>query len=197
MRAAMEGVEDHGTGSAEDIREKVELQKQYYWLVNSVSQCPSVIDRVLTRDSPVLSDVFQGAVSNVDPGVRKLCIATLAAIVHHWIKTCPDQEDIKQVACVQYGCDVLLFSLLVKPEAGGIDVRDAASISLMSEVTNQIKALYNALGDEYVAALHQQTTTRLGWSPQLAEEVETQVKQSEGRQLRNYLKSMFIEYRKM
>jgi exportin-T len=197
MRKAMEGVEDHGTGSSEDLREKVELQKQYYSLINSVSQCTSIIDRVLAKDSVPIADVFQGAVSNVDAGVRKLCIATLGAVVHHWIKGYSDQEDVKQLACIRFGCDVLLFSLLIKPEAGGIDVRDAASISLLTEVSNQVKVLYGALGDTYLEALHQQTTTRLGWSPQLAQEVTAQIREAEGRQLRMYLKSMFVEYRKM
>lgn len=186
-----------GVGSTEALREKVELQKQYYSLVNSVSQCATVIDRVLLRDSAAVSDVFQGAVSNVDHGVRKLCIATLAVIVHHWIQTYPDDSAVKEAACVRYGCDVLLFPLLVKPDAGGIDIRDASSISLLSECANQIKALANSsLGEEYLNSLAVQLPAKLGWGEGVVGEVQSQIKTLDGRSLRTYLKSMVVEFHK-
>lgn len=200
MRTASEGTEHQGagsTGSTEALREKVELQKQYYSLVNSVSQCASIIDRVLLRDSAAVSDVFKGAVSNVNHGVRKLCIATLAAIVTHWVQTYPGDGAVKEAACVRYGCDVLLFPLLVKPESGGVDIRDASSISLLSECANQIKSLAtSSFGDDYLNALGIQLSTRLGWSEAIVGEVTGQIRALDGRSLRTYLKSMIVEYLK-
>ena len=195
MRAALEGVVDHGTGSTEELRERAELQKQYYSIVNSISQCTSLVDRVLSRDSAAVSDIFHGAVSNVDAGVRKLCIATLSGIVLHWTQTQPIEE-VKDVVC-RFGCDVLVFSLLVKPEAGGIDIRDAGSIGLLAEIANQVKMLASdeRVGDMFLSAVAETATTRYGWSQEIAGELVSQVRALDGRALRSYLKSMVIAER--
>ena len=192
MRTALEGVEDQGTGSTEELRERAELQKQYYSIVNSVSQCTPIIDRVLSRDSPAVSDVFRGAVSNMDPTVRKLCIATLSGIVLHWARTQPLVE-VKEVVS-RFGCDVLVFGLLVKPEAGGIDIRDAGSIGLLSEIANQVKLLAanERVGDVFLSAVVETATTRYGWTQEIAAELVSQIRTLDGRALRSYLKSMVI-----
>ncbi len=192
MRTAMEGVEDEGMGSTEELRERADLQKQYYSIVNSVSQCTPVIDRVLSRDSPAVSDVFHGAVSNMDPAVRKLCIATLSGIVFHWVQTQPLVE-VKEVVG-RFGCDVLVFGLLVKPEAGGIDIRDAGSIGLLSEIANQVKLLAtnDRVGDVFLTAVVETATNRYGWNQEIAAELVSQIRTLDGRALRSYLKSMVI-----
>lgn len=200
---------DHApSGSTEIIREKGELQKQYFTFVNSVSQC-SVIDSVLSPSNSVaLADVFQGAISHVDPAVRKLCISTLGNLVHHWVSLMKgtkvarknlnlDQEEIMQLAYRKFGCEVLIFSLLVKPKDGGIDIRDAASISLLTEIANQVKSLYSIGGELYVQTLCQEAMSTLGWPAETAQQVGQQIIQLEGRSLRTYLKSVFLEYRKI
>jgi len=196
------------SGSTEVIREKAELQKQYYTFVNSVSQC-RVIDSVLTpTDCAALADIFQGSVSHVDPAVRKLCISTLGNAVHHWISLIRgtkvarknvliDHEEIVKLAYKKFGCEVLIFSLVVKPDDGGIDIRDAASISLLSEVSNQVKSMYSLGGQEYVQIFCQEAMITLGWSADTAQQVGQQIIQLEGRPLRTYLKSVFLEYRKL
>ena len=192
MRTALDGDQDQGTGSSEELRERAELQKQYYTIVNSVSQCTPLIDRLLSRDSPAVSDVFQGAVSNMDATVRKLCIATLSGIVLHWVRTQPVVE-VKEVVS-RFGCDVLVFGLLVKPEAGGIDIRDARSIGLLSEIANQVKLLATneRVGDVFLSAVVETATTRYGWNQEIATELASQIKTLDGRALRTYLKSMVV-----
>ena len=192
MRTSLEGVEDQGTGSTEELRERAELQKQYYTIVNSVSQCTPVIDRVLSRDSAAVSDVFQGAVLNMDPAVRRLCIATLSGIVLHWVRTQPLVE-VKEVVS-RFGCDVLVFGLLVKPEAGGIDIRDAGSIALLSEIATQVKLLAtnDRVGDVFLSAVVETATTRYGWNQEIAGELVAQIRTLDGRALRSYLKSMVV-----
>ena len=196
-------------GSTEDLREKADLQKQYYTFINSVTQC-CVVDMVISpRETTAVPDLIQGAVSHVDPSVRKLCISTLGNVVHHWLdwiknnSVCTtatgdfDEREIKQFAYSTFGCEVLLFSLLIKPEAGGVDIRDAASISLLTEIANQVKALYTASRDSYLQVLCQETTTKLGWPMETAQQVSQQIVGLEGRQLRSYLKTVLLEYRKI
>eukprot|EP00889_Picochlorum_renovo_P007588 jgi/Picre1/34618/NNA_002086.t1 len=157
------------------------------------------------KESSAIPDLLQGATTHIDPGVRKLCIATISNLAMHWTSTLQNgtqgevfnQADIKEFAYKKFGCDILIFSLLVKPESGGIDIRDAASISLLTEVSNQIKTLYDTAGQEYLSILYQETITRLGWSPDIAQQFTQQIVQLQGRQLKSYLKSLFLEYRKM
>ncbi|WPT12450.1 Exportin-T [Picochlorum sp. SENEW3] len=206
-RAAQPIVKSTGApaGSTEDLRERAVLQKQYYTFLNTISQC-SVRDELISpKESSAIPDLLQGATTHIDPGVRKLCIATISNLAMHWISTLQNgtqgevfnQADIKEFAYKKFGCDILIFSLLVKPESGGIDIRDAASISLLTEVSNQIKTLYDTAGQEYLSILYQETTTRLGWSPDIAQQFTQQIVQLQGRQLKSYLKSLFLEYRKM
>lgn len=205
---AFSGLNEAPSGSTELTREKAELQKQYYTFVNSVSQC-RVIDAVLSpTDCVALADVFQGSISHVDPTVRKLCISTLGNAVHHWISLIKgtkaarknvfiDREDVLQLAYRKFGCEVLIFSLLVKPDDGGIDIRDAASISLLSEISSQVKSMYSLGGEEYIQNFCQEAISTLGWSVETAQHVGQQMIQLDGRPLRTYLKSVFLEYRKM
>ena len=94
----------------------------------------------------------------------------------------------------RFGCDVLVFGLLVKPEAGGIDIRDARSIGLLSEIANQVKLLATneRVGDIFLSAVVETATTRYGWNQEIATELASQIKTLDGRALRTYLKSMVV-----
>lgn len=214
-------------GSTEDIRERAELQKQYYTFLNSLSQS-DLGDMLLNpNEASALGDLIRGASSHVDPSVRKLCIATLGKLSIHWlgkreemeqngalksegkVRSAPvavsrtqqpngpsDMVVLKDFVLRQFGCEVLLESLAVKTEAGGVDIRDAAAISLLTEVSMQMKNVYSIGGDDYLQAACGTSIAKLGWPREIGEQLATHIVHSTPKQLKDFLKAWLLEVRR-
>lgn len=219
-------------GSTEDLREKAELQKSYFTFLHSLS-ASNLGDVLLNpNDATALMDLMKGSATHVDPGVRKLCIATLGKLALQWTNggswsrslesssssaPVPVQgsnaprhssqadtklsavtiEGLKEFLLSQFGCEVLLESLTVKVEAGGVDIRDAAAISLLTEVSTQMKSMHSIGGDEYLSKIYQCSISKLGWPHDVGEQLAQHIAQSGTKELKDYLKALLLEYRKM
>ena len=95
----------------------------------------------------------------------------------------------------QFGCEVLLGGL-ANPDST-VDVRDASSISLLTEIASQLKSMHRLGGDVYLAHLCGVTLPRLGWPQAAQEQLVAHIVQSEPKPLKDFLKQAFIELRQL
>lgn len=93
----------------------------------------------------------------------------------------------------QFGCEVLLEGL-ASPTCP-VDVRDAAAISLLTEVATQLQSVYRFGGDAFLGHLCGVTLLRLGWPPAAQEQLVAHITQSQPKALKDFLKQAFIELR--
>lgn len=106
-------------------------------------------------------------------------------------------KDLRNFVLQSFGCEVLIESLTVKLEAGGVDIRDAAAISLLTEVSTQLKNVYAIGGDEYLSQSCGSTITKLGWPREAGEQLAHHIVHSTVKQLKDYLKTILLEFRKL
>lgn len=221
-------------GSAEDLRERGELQRSYYSFLNCLANAD--LGHVLLSApgdtlTAALNDLMQGAATHVDPSVRKLCINTIGRLGADWLSPAADgtgpkpeqggQGQDRQTSpspspalavptagagqaqgvlaglsdfmAKQFGCEVL-FEGLATP-GSGIDIRDAAAISLLTEVAVQLKAVHRLTGQAFLGHLCGVSLPKLGWPPAAQEQLVAHITQSEVKQLKDFLKTAVLELR--
>ncbi|KAI7842372.1 hypothetical protein COHA_004011 [Chlorella ohadii] len=85
----------------------------------------------------------------------------------------------------QFGGEVLLEALV----ASSIDIRDAAAISLLTEVAQSLQLVHSRCGEAYLAYLCTALLPRMGWPPEAAQQLMAHITGSEVRVLKDFLKS--------
>jgi hypothetical protein len=81
---------------------------------------------------------------------------------------------------------VLLEGLV---SGGGVDIRDAAAISLLTEVAQSLQLVHQRCGEQYLAYLCHELLPRLGWPPEAAQQLVAHISASETRVIKDFLKS--------
>lgn len=171
-------------GSREDVREKGELQRSYFAFLHSVVQT-DLGDIILARPR-ALEDLAQGGTIVGDLSVRKLCIATLGKLAL--------RREHPSFFMHRFGVQVLLGGL-TNTKSNGIDVRDAAAISLLTEVATQMQSLYKNCfdnSDEYLRCLVANQMVA-SWPGDVKERLEFLVKGGgDPKQLKDFLKQVIL-----
>jgi hypothetical protein len=72
---------------------------------------------------------------------------------------------------------------------GGPDIRDAAAISLLTEVAQGLQLVHQRCGEPYLAYLCQQLLPRMGWPPEAAAQLAGHIRGGETRVLKDFLKA--------
>ena len=83
----------------------------------------------------------------------------------------------------------------VATPGSGIDVRDAAAISLLLEIAVQLKAVHRLGGQAFLSHLCAVTLPKLGWPAAAQEQLVAHIAQSEPKQLKDFLKAALLELR--
>ena len=78
---------------------------------------------------------------------------------------------------LQFGGEVLLEALV----ASSIDIRDAAAISLLTEVAQCLQLVHSRCGEAYLAYLCTALLPRMGWPPEAAQQLVTHITGACGR----------------
>ena len=100
---------------------------------------------------------------------------------------------LKEFFIQRFGCEVLVEGLA--GPCSTIDVRDAASIALLTEVAVQLKSMHALFGDEYLTQLCGVTLPKLGWPVSAQEQLVGHITHSEPKALKEFLKQAIIELR--
>ena len=93
----------------------------------------------------------------------------------------------------QFGCEALILGLASSDS--NVDIRDAAAISLLTEVAIQLKTIYRLLGQSFLVQLCTSTLPQLGWPAIAGEQLAKHISQSEPKELKAYLKAAVLELR--
>ncbi len=93
---------------------------------------------------------------------------------------------------LQFGGEVLLEGLV---SSGGVDIRDAAAISLLTEVAQSLKLVHSRCGEPYLAYLATSLLPRMGWPPEAAQQLVGHITGSEVRALKDFLKIVLQQVR--
>ena len=93
----------------------------------------------------------------------------------------------------QFGCKVLIEGL-AGPDSK-VDIRDAAAISLLTEIAIQLKSIYRLIGQEFLFELCRTTLPQMGWPAPAREQLASHITESDAKELKNYLKAAVQELR--
>lgn len=178
-------------GSAEDMRERGELQKAYYSFLHALAH--NELTSALLQTPPgtldaVLGALMQGAGTHVDSGVRKTCIQVLGRLAREWLGEQDALPGFRDYVIQQLACEVCLESLV-----SGVDVRDAAAISLLTEVSLSLKLVHEKCGQPFLAYLCSTVLPRMGWPPAAQQQLVMHITQSDAKQLKDFLKAALLE----
>lgn len=80
-------------------------------------------------------------------------------------------------------------------QAGPLDVRDAATITLLSEVSSALKLLHERCGDELSVHLCNQVLPASGLPVELQQQLVRHVRESDARQLKDFLRELLLSAR--
>ncbi|PSC72015.1 exportin-T isoform X1 [Micractinium conductrix] len=178
-----------GAGSNEDLRERAELQRAYY------SFCHSLVHNRLagvllgappgTLDA-MLGALMRGAATHVDAGVRKTCVQAVERLVGEWCGADGSEAlpGFREFAMKQFGGEVLLEALV----AGGVDIRDAAAISLLTEVAQSLQLVHQRCGEAYLSYLCTALLPSMGWPAEASQQLVAHITGSQPKALKDFLK---------
>lgn len=93
----------------------------------------------------------------------------------------------------RFGCEVLIEGLAAPGSI--VDVRDAAAISLLTEVAVQLQAMHRLGGAQFIGFLCGTTLPKLGWPALAVEQLVAHITQSEPKVLKDFLKQALLELR--
>ena len=80
----------------------------------------------------------------------------------------------------------MLLESLVR---SSVDIRDAAAISLLTEVAQSLQLVHARCGGEYLAWLCGVLLPRMGWPPEAAQQLAGHITGSDTKALKDFLKS--------
>ena len=92
---------------------------------------------------------------------------------------------LRAPACVQFGGEVLLEALV----NSSVDIRDAAAISLLTEVAQSLQLVHSRCGEQYLGYLCSTLLPRMGWPPQAAQQLVAHITGSDTKTLKDFLKA--------
>mmetsp|Transcript_3613 Transcript_3613/g.10405 ORF Transcript_3613/g.10405 Transcript_3613/m.10405 type:complete len:537 (-) Transcript_3613:551-2161(-) len=185
------------TGSAEELREKAELQRSYYSVLHAI--CQNNLSSALSHlKVATLEQCMQGLVSgaslHVDPSVRKVCVQTLGMLVAQWLSSRADATPweafpgFRRWAVDHVAYDACVVGIL----QGGLDLQDAAVSSLLGEVASVLMSVHERCGDEFIAAL-----PRTGWPSPTVEQLALAIQErKDQRELKAVMKSIMQQLQK-
>ncbi|KAL0051899.1 hypothetical protein WJX82_004175 [Trebouxia sp. C0006] len=173
----------------EDLREKGELQKAFYGFLHAITvsnlshillQTPSdTLHRALTA-------LVAGGAGHVDPGTRKTCLQVLHALMPVLCSSDSSQQmpGARQFAVQQIGGHVCLQGVF----QGGVDVRDAASSTFLTEVAATLKDLQALCGNDFSAYLQSTAMPATELPNSTQEELVFHILQSEAKDLKAFIR---------
>lgn len=71
----------------------------------------------------------------------------------------------------------------------GVDIRDAAAISLLTEVSQSLQLVHSKCGQPFLAHLCGVVLPRMGWPPPAQEQLVLLITQSDPKALKDFLKA--------
>lgn len=80
-------------------------------------------------------------------------------------------------------------------QAGPLDVRDAATMQLLTEVATALKLLHECCGDELSVHLCNQVLPGSGLPGELQQQLVRHVRESDARQLKEFLRELLLSAR--
>lgn len=80
-------------------------------------------------------------------------------------------------------------------QAGPLDARDAATVQLLTEVSTALKLLHERCGDELSVHLCNQVLPRSGLPGELQQQLVQHVRESDARQLKEFLRELLLSAR--
>lgn len=80
-------------------------------------------------------------------------------------------------------------------QAGPLDARDAATVTLLTEVSSALKLLHERCGDELSVHLCNQVLPGSGLPGELQQQLVRHVRESEARQLKEFLRELLLSAR--
>mgnify|MGYP001810271752 CR=1 FL=1 len=84
----------------------------------------------------------------------------------------------------QFGGEVLLEALV----AGGVDIRDAAAISLLTEVAQSLQLVHQRCGEAYLSYLCTALLPSMGWPAEASQQLVAHITGSQPKALKDFLK---------
>jgi len=87
---------------------------------------------------------------------------------------------------LQFGGEVLLEALVASTSS--VDIRDAAAISLLTEVAQSLQLVHQRCGEQYLGYLCTVLLPRMGWPPEAAQQLVGHITSSETKALKDFLK---------
>lgn len=76
-----------------------------------------------------------------------------------------------------------------------VDIRDAAAISLLTEVALSLQLVHARCGEPFLAHLCGSLLPRLGWPPEAAQQLAAHITGSEAKALKDFLKVVLQQIR--
>ncbi|KAL4444906.1 hypothetical protein ABPG77_003956 [Micractinium sp. CCAP 211/92] len=196
--AADGGGKPAAAGSNEDLRERAELQRAYYAFAHALVH--NKLSPVLLHAPPgtldaALGALMRGAATHVDAGVRKTCVQCLERLVGEWCGADGSEAlpGFREFAMKQFGGEVLLEGLAA--QGSSVDIRDAAAISLLTEIAQSLQLVHARCGEPYLAHLCGSLLPRLGWPPEAAQQLVAHITGSETKALKDFLKVVLQQIR--
>lgn len=99
----------------------------------------------------------------------------------------------RDFAMKQFGGEVLLEGLVA--QGSTVDIRDAAAISLLTEVALSLQLVHARCGEPFLAHLCGSLLPRLGWPPEAAQQLAAHITGSEAKALKDFLKVVLQQIR--
>ncbi|CAD7697822.1 unnamed protein product [Ostreobium quekettii] len=171
----------------EEYRERGELQRMYYGLLHAlVHQGPLDVLLQIPQSclEAMLTALAQGAATHVDPSVRRTCVHALGTLVREWGDRINADQGFKQFILDRVGGDACIRGVL----QGGLDPKDAATVSFLEEVAACLRAVHEKCGYEFLARLSL-ILPSMGMPHDIQQQFISQIQQTDTKQLKNYLKS--------
>jgi hypothetical protein len=73
--------------------------------------------------------------------------------------------------------------------SSALDTRDAASISLLTEVAQSLQLVHQRCGEQYLAYLCSSLLPRMGWPAEAAQQLAANISGGDAKALKDFLKS--------
>eukprot|EP01025_Chloroclados_australasicus_P036965 TRINITY_DN37634_c0_g1_i2.p1 TRINITY_DN37634_c0_g1~~TRINITY_DN37634_c0_g1_i2.p1 ORF type:complete len:1083 (+),score=153.96 TRINITY_DN37634_c0_g1_i2:197-3445(+) len=178
----------------EEIREKAEIQKIIYSLLLTLAQHNMWTDLMQLDTQQQLAQkclkgLVVGGAQHSEPSTRKACVVSLALLVKQWSGDANVGPKWAPFAIQQIGCEVCFQGLLTSESI--LDVRDATSLTVVSEACSLVKFLYSQYGDPYIMAV-QSCLESCGLGPDLISTILSQIKFQDSSALKETLKGMLL-----
>jgi len=185
-----------GPGShTEEVRELLELQRNYFLLLHAVTAQELSSVMLTPQSSHLLENIIglllDASCNHQDVLVRKICVQVFSKLITDWCGTSSEDEKVpgfRQFMVERFAAECCIYKL-VEPS---FNFRDANTFSLFGEIVTAQKTLCGKCGNDLLMYLATKVLPAVQCSPNLAEEFCLHLQRSDVKELKVLYKS-FIE----